>query len=119
MRVTGIRHTGLVVRDMPKMIEFYLGLGFRKITYVNTEKGKYLSESMGLEGARALVVKLETPDHSILELLEMESHPEENRRHIAFEVDDLKNGARSPYHHVKTKWIQDPEGNWIECVELI
>ena len=117
MRVKGIRHICLTVKDMPKMVEFYQDLGIKKIVRLRIEEGEYLAKSMGLPNAIAHVVYLQTDDGSLLELIQMLNPPNENRSHISFGVVDLEGGAESPYNLVKTKWIQDPEGNWLELVE--
>ena len=119
MRIKGIRHTCLAVKDMYKMREFYQALGFTKIVRARVEEGEYLEKTMGLSNARAYVIYLEAEDGSLLELLQMFSHPDEDRSHIGFNVEGLEEGIKSPYNPVRNKWIQDPEGNWLECVELI
>ena len=119
MQIKGIRHTCLAVKDMLKMLEFYRNLGMAKITRDRIEEGEYLEKTMGLPHARVWVIYLEAEDGSLLELLQMMSHPKENRSHIGFNVEGLEEGIKSPYNPVRNKWIQDPEGNWLECVELI
>ena len=117
MQIKGIRHTCLAVKDMLKMLEFYRNLGMAKITRDRIEEGEYLEKTMGLPHARVWVIYLEAEDGSLLELMQMVSHPDENRSHIGFTVSESE-GFESPYNPVKTKWIQDPEGNWLECVEV-
>ena len=118
MRIKGIRHTCLAVKDMARMVAFYQGLGIKKFARDRIEGGEYLEKTMGLPHASAYVVYLEAEDGSLLELLQMFSHPDEDRSHISFSVENLGEGAESPFNPVKTKWIQDPEGNWLECVEV-
>ena len=117
MRVKGIRHICLTVKDMPKMVEFYQNLGFSKTVWNKIENGEYLSATMGLANASAYIVKLQADDDSLLELLQLYSHSDEDRSHIGITVDNLEEGIKSPYSNVKTKFIQDPEGNWLELVE--
>lgn len=140
--VINTRHTGIVVRDLKKMVSFYEGLGMR-IKSTETESGPYINKLVGLEDVIIEWTKLELPDGSLLELLQYKTHPIEenillqsaNRlgcSHIAFTVSDIdfavgyfkENGGyaprgiqTSPNGLVKVAYCYDPEGNIIEIVK--
>mgnify|MGYP001572882583 FL=1 len=118
MRIKGIRHTCLAVKDMEEMVKFYQSLGMTKIVRDRIEQGDYLSSSLGISDAMAHVVYLQAEDGSLLELLQIYNKRAPDYSHISYTVDKLEWAAKSPYELVKAKFIQDPEGNWLECVEL-
>ncbi|MDA1188773.1 MAG: VOC family protein [Chloroflexi bacterium] len=141
-------HTGFVVRDIDRAIAFYRdGLGLHLIGTKDVE-GKPISNLVGYEKAflKEAFFSIEpgkkTSDSNILALIEYASprtskamSSERNyvaAAHIAFFVDDvdaayerlLAHGAiklNPPAEVVegqKSCYIQDPDGNWIELVQL-
>ena len=94
------RHTGLVVKDLNKSIKFYETLGL-KLWKRELEKGKFISQVVGLDNAEIETAKLKVSDGSLLELLEYKSHPcvidnasypsnKHGCSHIAFTVEDIE-----------------------------
>ena len=63
------RHTGLVVKDLNKSIKFYETLGL-KLWKRELEKGKFISQVVGLDNAEIETAKLKVSDGSLVELLE-------------------------------------------------
>lgn len=142
--ITKARHTGIVVRDLSNMIDFYLGLGFEPFLR-EVEQGEFIDQVVNLSKAKVETAKLRSPCGFLLELLQYHSHPESkeinlqssNRlgcSHISFSVDDLKKtlieieemggnsyhlGVLSPNAKVKVAYCHDPEGNLLELVEEI
>ncbi|MBM3944056.1 MAG: VOC family protein [SAR202 cluster bacterium] len=141
-------HTGFVVRDIKKAIAFYRdGLGMHLIATKDVE-GKPISNLVGYkntllkEAFFSIEPGKKTSDPGILALIEYASPrtgkamPSERNyaaaAHIAFFVDDvdaayqrlLAHGAiklNPPAEVVegqKSCYIQDPDGNWIELVQL-
>jgi len=137
-----IRHTGLVVSDLERALEFWCGvLDFEVLTRMN-EEGPFLDAMMGLEGVKVTTVKLNAPDGGILELLNFQSHPDKKAwlgepfstglTHIALTVDDIENKIKamkefgcgisnscqlSPDGKVKVIYAKGPENLLIELVE--
>ena len=119
----GIRHTGIVVKDLEKMRAFYEKLGFR-VVYDEMEtndpaKGWDLELKLKVRNLILRVVKMTAPDGSVLELLQATSHParkslikrrffDRGLQHIAITVESETEGL--------LKFIQDPEENFIEIV---
>lgn len=141
--VLNTRHTGIVVTNIEKAVNFYAGLGFQLVSRM-VEEGEYIDKLVGLSKTRLEWAKLKLPDNSLLELLQYHSHPENindhslqnaNRSgcsHIAFTVSDIEetieyitgNGGQiknnyqiSPDGRVKVIYCYDLEGNILEIVQ--
>ena len=142
--IRGIRHSGIVVRDLEKSANFYRMLGF--VNNKNAiEQGLFIDQVTGLKDVKLEWIKLKAPDGNLIELLKYHSHPEskeiENQKsnklgssHIAFTVDNIdemcnlikKAGgsiinppAISSDERVKVSYCHDPEGVLIEIVEVL
>jgi len=102
-RVMGIQlmhHVGVVVDDLAAATEFFVGLGLQLEGEAQVEGGP-VDRIVGLEGVRADVVMLQTPDGDArLELAKFHSPPVRSGaahapantpgiRHVAFVVDDV------------------------------
>jgi len=137
-----IRHTGLVVYDLEKALEFWCGvLGFEVVTRMN-EEGPFLDAMMGLNDVKVTTVKLNAPDGGMLELLNFQSHPDKKTwfgepfstglTHIALTVENIDHviqemkvfGCKisnscqlSPDGKVKVIYATGPENLLIELVE--
>jgi len=141
--VKNIRHTGIVVKDLTKIIFFYTELLGLKIENEAEESGKYIDDILSLKNTKVKTVKMSVDDGSIIELLYFESHGQAHKfknvydmgySHIAFTVNDLeseyerlrKKGVRfnsapqiSTDRKAKVVFCEDPEGNMIELVEEV
>ncbi len=147
MKVEWMNHTGFVVSDMERALDFYrdlLGLAEER-DYVL--EGEFISELVGYPDARLHIVYLGAGDlrHSI-ELIQYLNPPGEvaplpDRRnvgatHLGIIVDDLDSfyqelsarGVRfvnppavrsdAVYPFAsKGCYVQDPDGNWLELLE--
>ena len=144
--VTGFNHSGFVVKDLDRMVKFYrdsLGLEVvREVDSVAPPDGDHT----GIPGARRKLVFIGRPGgEHVLELVHFiepkspEGHLERDQLgavHVCFNVDDLQqlydtlshegvrfvtapkfkdgpNGSRTG-----VCYAQDPEGNWLEFVEI-
>lgn len=144
MAVKGIRHTGIVVSDMAKSLEFYrdfLGLEVWADFEDNTD---YVQAITDVPGAHLRMVKLKSPEGCSVELLQYLSHPQEvpeprkaydvGCNHVSLQVDDIdglyekltKHGIRfhappmlSTSGGSKTTYCRDPEGVIVELVEIL
>jgi len=142
--IVNVRHTGIVVRNLDKMAEFYRSLGFfddnREI-----EEGEFIDQVTGLKDAKLEWIKMKSPDGYLLELIQYISHPIEKEiinsnsnklgcSHMAFTVEEIekvcdvieKSGgsvvnrpAVSTNGQVKVAYCHDPEGVLMEIVEVI
>src|SRR5919201_6504284 len=100
MGVLRFEHVGVVVDDLDAVTAFFLALGFEREGRMLVE-GETVDRINGLDGVRAELVMVRTPDHTgKLELVKYHAPADEegpqplaaNRlgfRHIAIEVDDL------------------------------
>jgi len=138
--MTAIRHVGLVVSDLDRMIGFYSEVfGFR-LTSRALEMGPYIETLVGLPDARLEWAKLADSNGLLLELLCYHSHPEEPRdspvqrhgcSHMALTVRDIRAALkrleacggkagppqRNPENTVLVAYARDPEGILLELVQ--
>jgi catechol 2,3-dioxygenase-like lactoylglutathione lyase family enzyme len=99
--IEGIRHTGLVVRDISRSKSFWIDImGFSLINEMK-ESGPHIDNMIGLKNIEVLTAKLSSKDGKILELLEFKSHAQDSYNkmkpyslgftHIALNVKNLNN----------------------------
>jgi catechol 2,3-dioxygenase-like lactoylglutathione lyase family enzyme len=138
-----IRHTGIVVSDMERSLEFYRDLLGLKVVEDYKESGEYINKILGLSGVKLWIIKLAANDGTMIELLKYMSHPQKapdtlqvydiGHSHIAFTVADVgKEYTRlsykgvkfncpplvSPDGYAKVAFCHDPDGILIELVEV-
>lgn len=97
--MTAVRHIGLIVTDLDRMIDFYCEVfGFRLAARA-LETGPYIETLVGLSGARIEWAKLADANGLLLELLHYHSHPEKPAlppvqrhgcSHMALTVADIR-----------------------------
>ena len=140
--ITSMNHTGFVVRDLGKAEAFYRDVLGLKVTARRVRQGAPISQIVGYEGAHLSIVIMSLGDGHDLELIQYVNPPAEERpteergvlgaTHLAFIVDDIQGtfqalvsgGAKklNPPTEVepgKTAcYLQDPDGNWIELLEI-
>ena len=137
-----IRHTGIVVSDAERSIEFYTGLLGFEIKKDMLESGDYIDNFSALEGAVVRTVKMTLGNGDMVELLCYQTHPEVTDidrpitrigcSHIAMTVDNLDDTYErlvnagvvfnsppqySPDGFAKVTFCKDPDGSLIELVE--
>lgn len=140
------RHTGLVVRNLTKELNFYKDvLGFKIVVDTN-EDSKFIQSILGVGKPNLRTIKMSTrKDGSggLLELLYFSSTTKKHHKmkpeslgftHIALSVEKidalykrmLKNKTRfisppttSPTKIAKVAFCFDPEGNMLELVEIL
>ena len=100
MTILRMEHVGIVVDDLAAATKFFVELGLKLQGEVPVE-GRWVDRVVGLDGVRADIAMLQTPDgHGRLELTKFHtpSTPEGNRhapanahgiRHLAFAVEDI------------------------------
>jgi catechol 2,3-dioxygenase-like lactoylglutathione lyase family enzyme len=93
-------HVGIVVDDLAAATAFFVELGLR-LQGEGPVEGPWVDRVVGLEGVRAEITMVETPDgHGRLELTKFHAPPGAGGdrhapantpgiRHLAFEVDDI------------------------------
>jgi catechol 2,3-dioxygenase-like lactoylglutathione lyase family enzyme len=98
--ITGMEHVGIVVDDLAAATEFFVRLGL-EVSGEGTAAGDWVGRIVGLQGVRAEIVFVQTPDgHTQFELtkfhapsFEGDAAPEPANapglRHISFAVDDI------------------------------
>ena len=100
MPIQRMEHVGIVVDDLAAATEFFVELGLELQGEVPVE-GRWVDRVVGLDGVRADIAMLQTPDgHGRLELIKFHSpstqrgdrHTPANTpgiRHVAFAVEDI------------------------------
>lgn len=136
-----MHHTGFVVSDIDVAARFYEEvIGLTPLPRRERD-GSAISQILGYEGTRIKIAEF-THGEYMLELIEYvhppgaDAHIQERNAfgasHIAFVVDDIDaayerliaNGAQKlnpPIEIVDGKkgcYLQDPDGNWVELLEL-
>ena len=141
--ITQIRHTGLVVADLDRALDFWCDLlGFRVARRME-ESGAHIDAMLGLNNVRLTTVKLAAPDGNLIELLHFHSHPDRPTwagapfstgfTHVALTVEDLAAACtrleeagvtfdappqQSPDGHARMTYCRGPEGVLLELVEM-
>ena len=140
--IKGMHHTGFVVSDLDAAVQFYqdtIGLKIRK-RYERT--GTPIGQVVGYEHAHLKIALMGAGADHTLELIQYMSPPPDERpteeravlggNHLAFLVDDIeathqtlvRGGATAlnPPAEVapgrKACYMQDPDRNWIELLEV-
>ena len=137
-------HVGVVVDDLDAATAFFVGLGFEREGGTTVE-GEVVDKINGLDGVRADVVMVRTPDRTgKLELVKYHSPTDDtdaqslppNRpgfRHIAIEVQDLNGtvdrlrdqgfdpvGEVADYGNVyRLVYVRGPEGLIVELAQAL
>src|SRR6267154_753444 len=100
MAIQGMEHVGIVVDDLAAAKAFFVELGL-KVQGEGPVEGGWVDRVVGLEGVRADIVTVETPDgHGRLELTKFhapsarsddQQAPANSRgiRHVSFAVEDI------------------------------
>ena len=109
--VTGYRHTGIIVNDMKKSLQFYKDFLGLKIIQDFTDESEYINKITGIKNGTAHFIKLSMPDGSVLELLEYPTHRTKPHNisiinvgiaHIALRVKNAQNS----YDFLKSKCVK-------------
>ena len=141
--ITGMTHTGLVVRDVEASADFYMNvIGLKEVARRERDGGP-ISDVVGYENThlKAVLLGLDENNGHILELVqyirpEASDRPTEERAvlgasHLCFDVDDINatfnamiaNGAKELNRPIEVSpgrvvcYLQDPDGNWIELIQ--
>jgi catechol 2,3-dioxygenase-like lactoylglutathione lyase family enzyme len=144
MTIQRMDHVGIVVEDLAAATEFFVELGLVLQGEMAVE-GRWVDRIVGLEGVRADIAMMQTPDgHGRLELVEFHSpspqggnrHAPANTpglRHVAFAVEDIDDVvARLRAHGAELVgeleryedsyrlcYVRGPEGIIVELAERI
>ncbi len=134
------RHVGIVPSNMNNSLNFYRNFGF-EIIKVQIEEENYVNRLLSIESKRVKTYKLGFNGVIIVELLEYDLNtiPRLNTvlsqgiTHFALEVKDIftlyekhKNKVEfisapllSPDGYAKVVYCKDPDGNFLELVEIL
>jgi catechol 2,3-dioxygenase-like lactoylglutathione lyase family enzyme len=144
MAIERMDHVGIVVDDLAAATAFFVGLGLELRGEASVEGG-WVDRVVGLEGVRAEIAMVETPDgHGRLELTKFHTpsggggdrHAPANvpgMRHVAFAVDDidavvaglrargaeLVGGVERYGDSYRLCYVRGPEGIIVELAERI
>ena len=144
MTIQRMDHVGIVVDDLAAATEFFVELGL-ELQGEGPVEGRSVDRVVGLDGVRAEIAMLQTPDrHGRVELAKFHApssqggdwHAPANApgiRHLTFEVDDLDAaiagaqahggelvGAVERYEDIyRLCYVRGPEGIIVELAERI
>ena len=139
-------HTGFVVREVDKSIDFYTNVMGLKLVGRTERSGDFASKLLGFQDAHIKGAFVELGDGHQLELIQYISPPvaeahmnlnDAGASHLAFFVENIEEfyvakGQRGLTFNSKPAslfdddgkllrkalYAQDPDGNWLEFVEL-
>ncbi|MEI8012401.1 MAG: VOC family protein [Candidatus Omnitrophota bacterium] len=139
--VNEIRHVGLVVRDVDRVLAFYRdSLGF-VVQKDQLEKGPFVEKILGLPGLEVRTIKMKALSGALLELLWFQAYASPGIErpiygggfsHMALTVSDVDGLYRqlkargiffindpevSADGKAKVAFCRDPEGNFLELVQ--
>jgi catechol 2,3-dioxygenase-like lactoylglutathione lyase family enzyme len=144
MTIQRMDHVGIVVDDLAGAVAFFVELGL-ELQGEGSVEGAWVDRVVGLDGVRAEIAMLETPDgHGRVELAKFQApsgpggdqHAPANTpgiRHITFAVDDIDDvlarlqargaelvGEVERYENIyRLCYIRGPEGIIVELAERI
>ncbi len=144
-QVYNLRHSGVYVHDMDGMISFYTSMFNMTIASRAVEKGNYIETVLaGYPGIELDVCKMTFPSGGMIELIKIDrtliSVPEgmavyeTGRHHIAITVPSTDEAFKKlkdqgceclsdPTDNVdntaRVLFAKDPEGNYLELVEML
>tara|TARA_B100001123_G_scaffold227713_1_gene256239 strand:+ start:557 stop:994 length:438 start_codon:yes stop_codon:yes gene_type:complete len=144
MTIRAIRHTGIVVSNMERAVEFYRDVLGMTVWADFRDDSQFVQNATDVPNANIWMVKLKAEDGVSIELLQYLSHPQEipppqrscdvGCNHVALQVDDLEamheklTAAGIRFHAppavssdggAKMAYCRDPEGVILELVELL
>ena len=129
--IKALNHTGFVVRDRDAAVAFYRdAVGLNLISEYG-RKGPGVDQVVGYEGTELRSAVLDLGGGHILELIQYLRNVL-GAAHLAFEVEDIeetfrrleRGGARvmnPPAELAPGRigcYLQDPDGNWLELLQL-
>ena len=129
-----LRHVGIVVKDLPKSLQFWCEILWFSIQKKTKEKGKYLDFMMGLQNVEVTTVKLSDKNGNLIELLNFESHLDNNDwlgkpystglTHIALNVKNIDKTLKkiNEFNSIKVNEpVVSPDGKvkvvYAKCIE--
>lgn len=140
--IIGMHHTGFVVSDIDASVAFYRDAVGLTLIGMRERDGGPISQILGYENTHIKIAEFHYGNGHLLELIEYvnppgaDAHIQERNgfgaSHIAFEVDDIfaayerliRSGAKRlnpPIEIVDGKkgcYLQDPDGNWVELLQI-
>ncbi len=140
--VQRLHHTGFVVRDRDKAVAFYRDIVGLNVISEYKRIGPKIDQVVGYEDVHLKLALLDLGGGHILELIQYVNPPPDERptaersvlgaAHLAFEVKDIsamfakmsEGGAKMMNPPVQIApgriacYFQDPDGNWLELMEL-
>ena len=140
--ITGMNHTGFVVKDIDKSLAFYTEVVGLEINWRGESEGGPVGQIVGYEDShlKLALLRIGPEGGHVLELIEYVKPPSAERptderavlgaSHLAFNVTDIDGtfqrlldaGASELNPPVDLEggrmacYLQDPDGNWIELV---
>jgi len=136
--ILNVRHSGIVVRDLKKSLDFYKYLGF-KVVSDEMESGNFIDRILGFDDCKIHTIKMVCDGEQMIELLKYENPVSDDFTkvvnsigcsHLALTVNDIKSlyddligkdvefiNPPASNGKVMVAFCKDPNDVWLELVE--
>jgi catechol 2,3-dioxygenase-like lactoylglutathione lyase family enzyme len=140
--IIGLHHTGFVVEDLERAVAFYRDVVGMEVVSRYERTGPGIEQVIGYEGAHLKIAHMGAGGEQTLELIQYLNPPPDRRptgersvlgaSHLAIQVDDIEEcferlvaGGAKPLNPPTELapgrtacYLQDPDGNWLELIQL-
>ena len=140
--IKALHHTGLVVSDLDKAVGFYRKAIGLEVVSRYERIGPAINQVIGYENTNLTIALMGGIGEHCVELIQYLSPPSQERpseersvlgaTHLSFVVDDIEKAFQELIEHGAIAWnppaqvgpgrkacyLQDPDRNWLELMEL-
>ena len=113
------RHVGIVVNDLKNMLYFYSEILGMEIISDEIEGGEFLNKILGYNDISGRIIKLGKNEKTIVELLDFNEKENQSNKTLINNFFVMSEPQISVNKKFKVCFCKDPEGNFVEIVEIL